>query len=118
MKASRKNSALEGIKKEQLKRRVFTVEFKAEVVRHKKAENLSTADCARKFDVLPKLIQHWEKQYDAGQLTVAAGRRAVSPEQAEISRLRAELSRAKMEVSILKKGEPCTANGYFAKESQ
>ena len=113
MKATKKNSALEGIKKEQLKRRVFAVEFKAEVVRHKKAENLSTADCARKFDVLPKLIQHWEKQYDAGQLTVAAGRRAVSPEQEEIARLRAELSRAKMEVSILKK-----ATVYFARESQ
>ena len=112
MKAAKKNSALEGIKKEQLKRRVFTVEFKAEVLRHKKAENLSTADCARKFDVLPKLTQHWERQYDAGQLTVAAGRRAVSPEQAEITRLRAELSRSKMEVSILKK-----AAAYFARES-
>ena len=103
MKAVRKNNALEGIKKEQLKRRVFTLEFKAEVVRHKKAENLSLAECGRKFDVLPKLIQQWEKQYEAGQLTAAAGRRAVSPEQAEITRLRAELSRAKMEVSILKK---------------
>jgi hypothetical protein len=30
MKAVRKNSALEGIKKEQLKRQVFTLEFKAE----------------------------------------------------------------------------------------
>ena|ERR1700694_753555 len=102
MKADKQHSALEVIKKEQLKRRVFTVEFKAEVVRHKKAENLSLSECGRKFEVLPKLIQHWEKQYDAGQLTVAAGRRAVSPEQAEITRLRAELSRARMEVSILK----------------
>ena len=103
MKAGKKNNALEGIKKEQLKRRVFTLDFKAEVVRHKKAENLSWAECGRKFDVLPKLVQQWEKQYEAGKLTVAAGRRAVSPEQAEISRLRAELSRTKMEVSILKK---------------
>ena len=78
MKAAQKNNALEGIKKEQLKGRVVTVEFKAEVVRQKKAENISTADCAREFDVLPKLIQHGEKQYDAGQLTVAAGCRAVS----------------------------------------
>ena len=100
MKAAKKNNALEGIKKEQLKRRVFTVEFKAEVVRHKKAENLSATECGKKFDLLP-------------QLTVAAGRRAVSPEQSEITRLRAELSRAKMEVSILKK-----ATAYFAKESQ
>ena len=113
MKTAKKNNVLEGIKKEQLKRRVFTLEFKAEVVRHKKAENLSTADCARKFDVLPKLIQQWEKQYEAGNLTQAAGRRSVSPEQAEITRLRAELSRARMEVSILKK-----AAVYFAKESE
>ena len=31
MKAGNKNNVLEGIKKEQLKRRVFTLEFKAEV---------------------------------------------------------------------------------------
>lgn len=37
MKTSNKNNVLEGIKKQQLKRRVFTREFKAEVVRHKKA---------------------------------------------------------------------------------
>ena len=65
MKASKKNNALVGIKKERLKRRVFTLEFKAEVVRHQKAENLSFVECGRKFDVLPKLIQLWEKQYDA-----------------------------------------------------
>ena len=113
MKADKKNNVLEGIEKEQLKRRVFTREFKAEVVRPKKAENLTPADCGRKFDVLPKLIQYGEKQYDAGQLTVAAGRREVSPEQAEITRLRAELSRSKRAVSLLKK-----AAVYFAKESQ
>ncbi len=38
MKADNQHSALEVIKKEQLKRRVFSVEFKAEVVRYKKAE--------------------------------------------------------------------------------
>ena len=102
MNQNRKSSGLESIKKGQLKRRAFTLEFKAEVVRHKKAESLSFADCGRKFDVLPKLIQYWEKQYDSGKLTAAAGRRAVSPEQAEITRLRAELSRSRMEVSILK----------------
>lgn len=112
MKSDRKNTALEGIRKEQLKRRVFTVEFKAEVVRHKKVENLTRAECARKFDVVPKLIEQREKLYDAGQLKLAAGRRAVSPEQAEIAELRAELSRSKMEVRIQKK-----AAAYLAKES-
>ncbi len=47
MKANKQHSALEVIKKEQLKRRVFTVEFKAGVVRHKKAENLTLAECGR-----------------------------------------------------------------------
>jgi transposase len=112
MKTEKQHNALDGVKKEQLKRRVFTLEFKAEVVRHKKAENLTFVECGRKFEVLPKLVQHWEKHYEAGELTVAAGRRAVSPEQAEITRLRADLSRAKMEVSILKK-----AAAYFARES-
>lgn len=69
---------MEGIKKEHLKRRVFKLEFKAKAVQHQKAENLTPADCARKLDLLPKLIQHWEKQYDADQLTVVAGRRAVT----------------------------------------
>ena len=41
MTSGKKNNVLERIKKEQLKRRVFTLEFKAEVVRHRKAENLS-----------------------------------------------------------------------------
>ena len=95
-----------------LSRRVFTVEYKAEVVRHKKAENLSFVETGKKFDVLPKLVQQWEKLYESGQLTAAAGRRTVSPEQAEIARLKAELSRAKMELSIVKK-----AAAYFARES-
>ena len=111
MKQSQKSSVLGSIKKEQLKRRTFTLDFKAEVVRHKKAENLSFIACGQKFDVLPKLIGRWEKQYEAGELTADTGRRTVSPEQAEMTRLRAELSRAKMEVAILKK-----AAAYFAKE--
>ena len=66
----------------------------------------------------PKLIQQWEKQYDAGELTVAAGRRAVSPEQAEITRLHADLSLARMEVSILMaQGRVEKAVAYFAKEN-
>ena len=53
MKAGKKNNALEGIKKEQLKRRVFTLEFKAEVVRHPKAEKLSFVECGRKLMCCP-----------------------------------------------------------------
>ena len=60
-----------------LARRTFTLEFQAEVVRHRKAENLSWTDAGKMFDVLPKLIKEWEALYDSGKLTV-------SPEQAQI----------------------------------
>ena len=59
MKAAKKNNALESIKKQQLNQRVFMVKFKAKVVRHKKAENLSATECGKKFDLLPKRILHW-----------------------------------------------------------
>ena len=36
----------------------------AEVVRHKKAENLTWPQCGRKFDGLPKRVGHWENQYE------------------------------------------------------
>ena len=41
MKSGKKNNAFEGSHKEQLKLRMFTLDFKAEVVRYKKAENLT-----------------------------------------------------------------------------
>ena len=88
-------------------RRAFTLEYKAEVVRHKKAESLSFVETGKKFDVLPKLVQQWEKLYEGGQLTAAAGRRTVSPEQAEIGRMKSELSRLTMENAILKKAAAC-----------
>jgi len=74
MKSGKKNNVLDGSKNEQLKRRVFTLEFKAEVLRHKKAENLSPTECRRKFDVLPKMVQQWGKTIRSGQID--AGRRS------------------------------------------
>ena len=49
MKPSKTNNVLEGIKKEQLKRLVFSLEYKAEVVRHRKAVNLSFPECGCKW---------------------------------------------------------------------
>ena len=98
----------------------FTVEYKAELVHHKKAEHLGFVETGKKFDVLPKLVQQWEKLYESGKLTVEAGRRSVSPEQAEIARLKAELSRTKMELSIVKKSGGATAgacSSRFTRES-
>ncbi len=89
-------------------------------MRQKTAKNLGFAECARKFDVFLKLLQHREEQYEAGELTVAAGHRAASPEQAEITRLRAELSRTRMEIRIQKKqrrtlrDSACEVRLYFS----
>lgn len=60
------------------------------MVHPKKAENLNSANCAGKFDILPALDKDGEKLYATGQLTAVAGRRAVSLEQDEIARLRAK----------------------------
>jgi len=103
---------VEPVDKMKLARRTFTIEFKADVVRHRKAENLSWTEAGKAFEVLPKLVKDWEALYDKGLLTGEAGRRTVSPEQAQIGALRSELSRLKMENSILKK-----AAAYFARES-
>ena len=86
-----------------LARRTFTLEFKADVVRHRKAENLSWADTGKAFDVLPKLVKDWEARYDKGLLIGEAGSHTVSSEQAQIGALRSERSRLKMEDQILKK---------------
>jgi transposase len=81
-------------------RRKFTLEFKAEAVRHKRAESLTLIETGRKFDLLAKLVQRWEQQHAAGELTQEAGRRSVSSEQAEVARMRSELSRLEMENAI------------------
>jgi hypothetical protein len=78
-----------------LKRRVFALDFRIEMVCHEKAENLGFTECSLRFEVLPKLIQQCEKQYEAGQRAEAAGRRAVGPEQVEITHFKVELSRSK-----------------------
>ena len=79
---------------------MFTLEFKPEVVCRKKAGSHSFTECGCMFDVLPKPILAWEKQYEPSQLNDAAGRRAVSPEHAEITLLKAELWSSKMAVAI------------------
>ena len=63
-----------------ISRRTFTGEYKVEVVRHKSAENLSFDETGKKFAVLARLVQQWEKLYVSDKLTVEAGLRSVSPE--------------------------------------
>ena len=64
IKPDSKTKALDGIKNAQLNRHKFTLEFKAEVVQYKKAENLNFDQCGRKFDIAGKQVQRWEVLYD------------------------------------------------------
>ena len=59
--------------------------MRAKVVRGKEAENVSFVDARKKFHLLPKVVQRWDKQYEADALTQQAGRRAVSPERSACS---------------------------------
>lgn len=99
----------EQIKK--LRRRTFTLEFKIEVVKLKRDQNLTYIEVGRWLDILPKLIQRWDKRHEAGELRPGKAKRRISPEQQEISELRAQLSRLKMENANSK-----MAAAYFARK--
>ncbi len=88
------------------------MDFKVEAVTLKQAEGLSYRDVGRRLDALPKLVEDWGKQYQAGMLLPEKAKRRIAPEQQEISELKSHLSRLKMENAILKK-----AAAYLAKES-
>ena len=75
----------------------------------------SGASAAKVLGIPKQTLDNWVRQASKGKLT-GAGAKPVSAEQMELSRLRAELSRVKMERDILKRGEPYTANAYFARE--
>ena len=69
------------------------------------------------LDFLPRLAKHWEKQYEAGHFTAAAGRSTVHPKQAAITRLCAKLSPVKLEVaSLMALRQPGKAAAYFAED--
>ena len=70
---------------EKLRRRTFTVEFKVEAVKLKREQRLSYAEVGRRLDVLPKLVQQGEKQYDAGELSPEKAKRQITPERQEIA---------------------------------
>jgi hypothetical protein len=86
-------------------RQWFTLDFKVMVIRHKKQNQLTCAATGHLFNVMPRLVRMWEELYDAGQLTLDAGRRPVTPHQAQVSKLRAELSRMKIKVAHLTEGQ-------------
>lgn len=93
------------------KRRNFTPEYKAEVVRLAQTSGKNANQIARELDLTPTAVRDWIRQADIdagnapnGELTTA--------EREELARLRREVRTLQMEREILKK-----ATAFFAKET-
>ena len=94
-------------------KRVFTAEFKREAVRFARKPGMSRLRAAAELGVHVNVLKAWEKKFDSGGWSEAAGTDLKSAQTKEIERLRRELDRVTMERDILKK-----AAAYFAKESK
>ena len=92
------------------KRRQFTDEFKAGVVRLVLDEGTTVAHAARNLDLTPSAVSGWVKQARADRSKGKSG--LVTEERAELAALRKELRLVKMERDILGK-----AVAFFAKEN-
>ena len=93
------------------KRRNFTPEYKAEVVRLARTSGKSAGQIARELDLTETAVREWIKRAEIdtgnapnGELTTA--------EREELARLRREVRTLQMEREILKR-----ATAFFAKET-
>ena len=97
---------------EKRKRRKFTAEYKAEVVRLVRDGGKTIGEVSRDLDLTESAVRHWVRQsgIDAGGGVTGA---LTTAERAELVALRREARQLRMEREILKK-----AAAFFAKESQ
>ena len=93
------------------KRRAFSAEYKAEVVKLIQESGKSVGRVCRELDLTETAVRKWVAQgeIDAGRGPSGA---LTSEEREELRRLRRENTRLRMEREILKK-----ATAFFAKES-
>jgi transposase len=93
------------------KRRGFSDEYKAEVVKLVKEGEKGIAQVCRDLDLTQSAVRRWVAQSDAAAGHGASGA-LTRDEQEELRRLRREVQQLRMEREILKK-----ATAFFAKES-
>ena len=93
------------------KRRNFTPEYRAEVVRLTRTTGKNANQIARELDLTPTSVRAWMKRaaVDAGQ---ASSGELTTAEREELTRLRRENRALQMEREILKK-----ATAFFARET-
>ena len=94
------------------KRRKFTPEYKAEVVKLVKDSKKSISSISRDLELTETSIRAWVRQHDIDAGNGAPGA-LTSAERDELVRLRRENRQLTMEREILKK-----ATAFFAKESR
>jgi transposase len=93
------------------KRRVFSSEYKAEVVELVRAGGRSIGQVSREFDLTESAVRNWVRQAESDEGRGPDGV-LTTTEREEFRKLRRENSRLRMERDILKK-----ATAFFAKES-
>ncbi len=93
------------------KRRVFSTEYKAEVVKLIHESGKSVGQVCRELDLTETAVRKWvaQAEVDAGHGPSGA---LTSDERDELRRLRRDNTRLRMEREVLKK-----ATAFFAKES-
>ncbi|MFI5843863.1 transposase [Catenuloplanes sp. NPDC051500] len=92
-------------------RRVFTPEFKAEIVELCQRGDRTVGQVARDFDLTETAVRSWVKQADLDAGTRSDG--LTGDERAGLARLRAENRRLQQDVDILKR-----ATAFFARETR
>jgi transposase-like protein len=95
----------------QRKRRHFTPEYKAEVVRLARTSGKSAGQIARELDLTETAVRAWMKQAEIDEGNAPNGE-LTTAEREELVRLRRQVRTLEMEREILKK-----ATAFFAKET-
>lgn len=87
-------------------RRVFSRDFKFEVVRLIKERAVTVAQAARNLDVAGRVLRLWVREEGVDLQYFFPGHGQVKPEQQEITQLRREMTRLKAERDIIKMLRP------------
>jgi len=89
-------------------RRIFTPEFKREVVQQILKGEKTLAELSREYDIMPTVIRDWKRRYESGAATAVRENDEVVPAselaaaKARIRELERALGRKTMEVEILR----------------
>jgi transposase len=102
---------MDGMGKERRPRRVFTPEFKAEIVEVCRRGDRTIGQVAKDFDLTETAVREWVRQADLDAGVRSDG--LTSAEREELTRLRRENRRLAEDVEILKR-----ATAFFAKETR